>query len=976
MYKPIRRAELVKGGFTIKQGEIFTLAFQLFGNDNKIITLSNEIVTVKIANTTGVIHQTDATIIGDQIEFTVSENIGYGKMDVEIKVTSGETLLHKYPADGWIELNITKSLDDLGVGGLDTVTSDEMFAEIAIIDGVAANALTVSQSADGKADNAVLVANEAKAESGNALTKSNNAETIAIASDVKSTNAERLATQALSVSSSANEKSTNAETLATETKARADLIIGQTGDSNTEIVDSRLGADLIARPTSGTLIREIHSQQLESAKQTTTLSHGTSIIESSQPSPLDVEFNGGTLVNLLGRIGNFEKDSNSDGSADDFTKALSGGIATLETTNVKYGTKAQKIASTVNDTLGIRYLRKDLLNFKTGKYYIALVDVVTDGATLAKLRTYYNGETFTGIEVGRAASGLLYLKFSPTSESVANGKIDVVNNKELGGVGWVQFDGLRIYEIDLATYDKIGVSLLEADIEKMFPYVDSVQHVKNPVVTVEGDNLIPPFTEWDLHANAKVISPYELELNATASTQNSAYMVPVLPSENYNLKVEMSSGGHNGILFYDFNKAFISTFGGGYSATQERAFTSPSNAYYADVRLNNNTTSTGKFTFTQPILTLGNVAKPFVPRNPSYLYADVKLGAIGKAKDILYGQGGSHFVRKAIEKDVVLDGSLGWAYAVDYVGFKRIDVAAIAISTTLNYKTVITKYDGVPKSGLSTTNELPNSGDNHLLGNTGTLYITLLDTDTGWGETYPPLSTETKAYFRGWKMNNGVYGVNYDGTGTKTWIPIGDTSNTRSVTVVPTSESPTQLDGTIQPFILSYVLVTPQIVNVSDKVEGHLSIQGNAQIAISEGVIVREVANPVYNSGDGHYYVNNKAVVGSKFTQRANYILKMNKNGVTDNKWVIMSHTNGYGNQFAKIPIADFDAAATYTVTYEVMDKYGFTTNIQEVKAYYDSSLKSAFKSVVSKQSDIETDQSILERQMLDVFIRLEAGGL
>lgn len=158
LLKPIRSADLVKGGTTIKQGEIFTLGFQLFDSSGNIITLTTEVVTVKIANSEGVIHETTASFVTDHIEFTVNVDIGYGDMRVELKVSDGGLVLQKYPADDWIRLEITKSLDNLLVGGINVVTADEMFAEIAVIDGVAANSLTVSQTAE-------TVANEALAKS-------------------------------------------------------------------------------------------------------------------------------------------------------------------------------------------------------------------------------------------------------------------------------------------------------------------------------------------------------------------------------------------------------------------------------------------------------------------------------------------------------------------------------------------------------------------------------------------------------------------------------------------------------------------------------------------------------------------------------------------------------------------------------------------------------------------------------------------
>lgn len=149
MAELMRYAQLVKGGKTIKQGEIFELAFQLFGSDN-IITVPTvgQVINITIANNSGTVYETTAVVVDNKIQFTVSENIGYGQMRLEIKVTEGTTLIQKYPADGWIILNITKSLDDVGVGGINAVTATQMRSEITAIETSVGVALT--DAADAK----------------------------------------------------------------------------------------------------------------------------------------------------------------------------------------------------------------------------------------------------------------------------------------------------------------------------------------------------------------------------------------------------------------------------------------------------------------------------------------------------------------------------------------------------------------------------------------------------------------------------------------------------------------------------------------------------------------------------------------------------------------------------------------------------------------------------------------------------------
>lgn len=178
--KVIRRAQLIKGGDIIKQGETFTLGFRLFDANDRIIQLeSADVVTVKIANRTGIIKEVTASKVDDTIEFTVNESIGHGEMRVELTVTNGSNV-QKYPAREWIRLLITQSLDDAGAGGIQAITAQQMFSRI-----------------DG------------------AETKATTAET----------------------------KATAAETTANDVKRDFDQILAEAGDSNPEIVAARLGED-------------------------------------------------------------------------------------------------------------------------------------------------------------------------------------------------------------------------------------------------------------------------------------------------------------------------------------------------------------------------------------------------------------------------------------------------------------------------------------------------------------------------------------------------------------------------------------------------------------------------------------------------------------------------------------------------------------------------------------------------------------
>jgi hypothetical protein len=546
-----------------------------------------------------------------------------------------------------------------------------------------------------------------------------------------------------------------------------------------------------------------------------------------------------------------------------------------------------------------------------------------------------------------------------------------------------------LYEVDATEYANILTVWDENEVMRRYPMVESVQHVQNPYVIAEGENLLPPFSEWNLHANARVKSPYELELNATATSQLSSVRVNVLPNTTYTASLENANSNLCfGVTYYDANGTILANQGtpkSGWNNTTNPSgvFTTPATCAYIVFYVHNSTEPTGTFTFKNPMLTLGSAAKPFVPRNPSYLFAEVKLGALADKKDILFKDGQDWKVTKWVEKDILLNpNNYSAGFYQDYTGFKRLGINLNPnISgdyTSLNdNRFVVTKYDGTVLQNNGGFTDKDQAALQTTAG--GGLKVTVADTDSGWGETYTPTAQEIQAYFYGWRMCNGTYGQPYNGTGTKTWYPIGDSDLSRATTTCPTSPSPTISEGKISYYKLSYVRSTPVTEIVTDKVEGDLVVNGSTQIEVGSGVIVREKANPKISISGTTYHINvdsTKATpTGSELKNKTSQIFKVYKNSIEDKKWSIITDSSAFGKYRLQIPTADFDTTAEYTVTYLVLDRHLFTTNILAVTATYDSSLKSVVDSVVAKQSDLASNQQALIRSVAELYKRVKALG-
>ncbi|STO12891.1 Uncharacterised protein [[Flavobacterium] thermophilum] len=175
-----------------------------------------------------------------------------------------------------------------------------------------------------------------------------------------------------------------------------------------------------------------------------------------------------------------------------------------------------------------------------------------------------------------------------------------------------------------------------------------------------------------------------------------------------------------------------------------------------------------------------------------------------------------------------------------------------------------------------------------------------------------------------------------------------------------------------------YVLATPQTIVVTDKVEGDLVVNGQTQIEVGSGVVIREKVIP-YLDANNIYRINNHWGGNSDLKYKTTKILKIYKSSIDNTSvWTIINdNDNGYanGNAWACTQKTNFDQAAEYTVTYLLLDRHLFTANILAVTATYDSSLKSVVDSVVAKQSDIAATVSVNVRAIAELYKRVKALG-
>jgi hypothetical protein len=690
--------------------------------------------------------------------------------------------------------------------------------------------------------------------------------------------------------------------------------------------------------------------------QTASLVHGLQNIYSDQSTLAHLKkLLGRTLVNHMGRQGGFYSQFNrwdanltidtavykfgtSSGKIDNSAGTTPKNSENSQKLNLKgkyilLGVWAKAVSGTPN--IDAHILERDASN-------VILADNVLDTVVDATWKFYYRKFNLTA-----SASDHCIVRLDVDTYGTAN---DVIN-----------FDGLVIYELTSAEYSRVHT---QAEIEEQYAYANSVKPIMNPMFTAYGKQLLPPFTEWTLHANAEVVSPYELSHTANGTLMvNNSPKIPILPNQNYTLSATVSPSNVDvqmDVQVYDKNGSLVLDSADIVTTTTSVTFTTPSTADYVQVRAYIQSGATaGTFTFTNPQLELGSVATAFVANNNDYAYIQGSFHSNldGTVADVLTQVSATEWDVVQKFKDVVLDGTLAWEFSTDYTGYKV--VKAAVMDTNYKYaKSNATKYDGkilLHKTDFDTASWT--AGDQYIAGyNNNYVFISLPDTDTGWLEAWTGTELTQnwiKSNFNGWKYTG-------DGT-THSWVSKYDSSATSTdFNYVIANRASGMTDANA--YLLNYQRATE--VSEPITVEGALNFhQYDNQVELAEGVIVRELNTPYLSSG--YYYIN--SVSNNKLKHRTDVIVKVYKNGKVDTKWTIAQRADGnigipdYGKGYAQIPEADFDPTAQYTVTYTLLDKHEHTVNAMSADVSYQTNLKTVVDQLVVDQTDTQTKVTEIE---------------
>lgn len=515
-----------------------------------------------------------------------------------------------------------------------------------------------------------------------------------------------------------------------------------------------------------------------------------------------------------------------------------------------------------------------------------------------------------------------------------------------------------LYEVAKEDFDKIGTTWTEDDTLKRFPIVEGPQHLVNPYLMSEGENLWQEgkvtYGNSAMNGWGSLTATFDF-INQSMSFMKDAYEsianeLQLLPNQKYTLSFKNSTTNSfrvdiNGVIIYANNKA----------AEAIHTFTTNATGITKIAFATGNVSAPVPYSLTDITLNLGTTVKPFTPRNPSYLFAETKLGAIGTAKDTLFRQDGQWKRRKVIEKDVVLDGSIAWASygAYNKPGYQGATGPAIKESVYYHKDVRVSDYKGE----LLRNQSIPlwSNGDEYTLGvNNSNLYISVKNEKTGFTDGVFTTYLDWKRYFNGWKYTDGVTYTSVTGNGqTATAQQALDTK--------PTDYTP---------YKLSYVLATPVIENVT--VEGEIIADGLTQIEAGSGLIVREKFVPKEIGTTGTFYLNH-IIINNPLKNKAQKFLGVYKNGEIDPTWTPYVHVNFFGG--IGMQTKTFDPTAEYTVTYQALDKPKLTVNPVDIKAVFAKNIRSAVDDIANRMGDGLTRLSIVERAVVDFYVKLKALG-
>ncbi|QOT10293.1 hypothetical protein JNUCC32_30135 [Paenibacillus sp. JNUCC32] len=680
-------------------------------------------------------------------------------------------------------------------------------------------------------------------------------------------------------------------------------------DQNADAVDRFAGE-------SGEAIGALEKRLDTEEHREVVLQPGLQIVNAERSAPFKLSgIKGRTLVNLLGRVGNCEDVSPwSD----------SGSTHALDNVNKTTGNNGFKITITASSGNTGNIFRR-INNIDKTKHYVLLADLKNGNATrivLQKQNVGIGGSAPFMEVTDNTKFSTVAVKIQPAYFS-GDDTIAVLVYGALGQYGYA--DAIRLYEISEAEYAALD-DMTPEQVAAKYPYVDSVQPVRNPYAIQYGENLLPPFYEaffaGSLAGSPYIVSPYEGIVNASGVNVGFQYWIPCVPNTEYTFAVE--NDGVIALQDMDKDKVLINN-NGGFLNAQRASIITANNAAYLHILMSSGPKGAGTYTFKNPMLRIGTESKRFKPKEASMLalqtdlYADPVSGANA---DEVFEKDGQYFRLAKWVKATLTDKFNYVGIGGKGAGWKQ-TFFDLPSNTSGPYSETVIKYDGKKLQ----SNQITSSPDISAIdsGNAKRCYISIANTDSGWGDNYSPTADEIKAYFMGWMMYDGS-GSNatpdnpvnnfYNGTGVKAWAYRAD-GVTRSwlgwTDKLPTTQAPNWT-----PYQLLYRLAKESIEPIVS--EGMLTLnEGDNQIEVGTGIVVRERAVFAAETPTSGYSYNAAVPGAGQAKYKVKDFLGVYESGRPISGYTKVLRTTHNGAAI-NVPRDLFNTSAAYSVSYLRLD--------------------------------------------------------
>lgn len=692
-------------------------------------------------------------------------------------------------------------------------------------------------------------------------------------------------------------------------------------------------------------IQEVSDEVAKKEAESLTLAPGVQTVTVDRDTPLNVtSIKGRTLVNLLGRDGNFEI-SNQWSSVS---------FAILETVNTDsvYGNSSLKLTVGDNQSSGAAGSGNIINRLRPEAYYIALAEFKSGNGAQMQFQAYSESGGINGNLVEEDSFKPSVLKFQLTSTSL---EFRCISRGNAGQYGYV--DGARLYEITEEEYNAID-SMTPEQVAAAYPYVDSLQNVNGVFIQNNGGNLVP--TDINSWAQGTLSTSTGAEADNTLRLRSA--FVDVLPNTQYTVSVAIGDVG----VFQYSDTDFLSSVA--LTPSQVTFTTTATTTRVRFILRIDNTTILMQNDLSRfsPMLVIGQETKPYQTQRQSYLYLpSCQLGsyADGTVADSMYvdDEGNPRVVRQF--RLMELSGDLDWFNNTAGSNYK--EVRSLLTDSKPNTGYVI-KYDGKIINSVN-----PLNGPDQFNHNNGFFRVTIHNSDSGWGPDYRPTNDEIKAYFNGWKMwasGQDSKTGQYNGTGTKYWGYWDRNGNiVNGTSVLPTTSAYENSNAAYKPYQLQYQLAEPMDEPLEH--EGSLMLyEGDNQIKVGTGNLVREKGNPrsVIHEGIKKWYINN-TLVGSALSKRVEKIKTVYQNGEVFTNFIARQISGSlyiYGKQDIEILDQNFDPSAVYQVTYLALDTYKIGIAPSSISAEYAPNLRGTVDDLVQGNKDALSRISVVESQM------------